>query len=302
MYVGHAAIALALKSRAPSVPIVPLALACYGPDWLEVGSMALNHHGQIAEYTHSIPAVIIGAAVASALYALIARRPGAAQILAGWLLHWPADYITGRKPVITGDTLIGLDLYRVPLADIAIETALVVIACVLYSRAVAKTSAHRRIVAMLGAALTASQFAMVYVGRQGSLMPWSPSLADEATQSHLVQGVGFTSFANAEVSDPHVSCTTGSYLNSERVMATKGTNGVATLICLTCGKEKYFSHDVPAAASCDQCGGTVFRTFSTPTEPDDAVIDALESQARSISYGDSSPDSTQGDARDLDLL
>jgi DNA-directed RNA polymerase subunit RPC12/RpoP len=84
--------------------------------------------------------------------------------------------------------------------------------------------------------------------------------------------------------------------------ATKTTKGVTTLVCLTCGKEKYFTQDVPAAVTCDQCSGTVFRTFSTPTEPDDAVIDSLEAQARSMAYGDSSPDTTQGDVRDLDLL
>jgi hypothetical protein len=100
----------------------------------------------------------------------------------------------------------------------------------------------------------------------------------------------------------HVSCYIRSHFYSEHDMATDGNKGVVTLVCLTCGKEKYFTHDVPAAATCEQCGGTVFRNFSTPTEPDDAVIDALEAQARSISYGDSSPDTTQGDARDLDLL
>jgi hypothetical protein len=84
--------------------------------------------------------------------------------------------------------------------------------------------------------------------------------------------------------------------------ATKTSKGVTTLVCLTCGKEKYFTQDVPAAVTCDQCSGTVFRTFSTPTEPDDAVIDSLEAQARSMAYGDSSPDTTQGDVRDLDLL
>ena len=85
-------------------------------------------------------------------------------------------------------------------------------------------------------------------------------------------------------------------------MGTKGPKGVVTLICLTCGKEKYFTQGVPAAAICDQCRGTVFRTFSTPTEPDDAAIDALEAQARSMAYGDSSPDTTRDDVRDLDLL
>ncbi|HEX9483791.1 MAG TPA: hypothetical protein VF929_04395 [Gemmatimonadaceae bacterium] len=59
---------------------------------------------------------------------------------------------------------------------------------------------------------------------------------------------------------------------------------------------------MPATLSCDQCAGTVFRTFATPTEPDDAAIDALEAQARSMAYGDSSPDTTRDDVRDLGLL
>ena len=75
---------------------------------------------------------------------------------------------------------------------------------------------------------------------------------------------------------------------------------MTTLVCLTCGKEKFFTQEVPAALACDQCSGTVFRTFDTPTEPDDAVIAALEAQARSVAYGDASPDTLPGDLRDLD--
>lgn len=82
-------------------------------------------------------------------------------------------------------------------------------------------------------------------------------------------------------------------------MAKDGPRGLITLVCLTCGKEQFFTQDVPAAVTCGQCGSTVFRTFATPTEPDEAAIDALESQARSMAYGDSSPDTTAGDVRDL---
>lgn len=85
-------------------------------------------------------------------------------------------------------------------------------------------------------------------------------------------------------------------------MSAKGSKGVVTLVCLTCGKEKFYTHDVPATVSCEQCGSTVFRTFDTLTEPDDAAVDALEAQARSIAYGDSSPDTTRDDVRDLDAL
>ena len=77
--------------------------------------------------------------------------------------------------------------------------------------------------------------------------------------------------------------------------------GSVTLVCLTCGNERFFDKAVPDAVSCEKCGGTVFRTFATPTEPDDATIATLEEQARSISYGDSSPDTSAGDVRDLDM-
>jgi hypothetical protein len=80
----------------------------------------------------------------------------------------------------------------------------------------------------------------------------------------------------------------------------RGTQGIVTLVCLTCGNEKDYDKAVPDAVTCEKCGGTVFRTFATPTEPDDATIAALEEQARSISYGDPSPDTQPGDVRDLD--
>jgi hypothetical protein len=88
--------------------------------------------------------------------------------------------------------------------------------------------------------------------------------------------------------------------HSERAMSANGPRGIVTLVCLTCGKEKFFTQEVPASVTCEQCGSTVFRSFATPTEPDDAAIDALEVQARSMAYGDSSPDTTSDDVRDLD--
>ena len=82
---------------------------------------------------------------------------------------------------------------------------------------------------------------------------------------------------------------------------TKSTNtqGVTTLICLTCGNEKTFDTDVPSSLTCDKCGSTVFRQFDTPTEPDEATLSNLEEQARSIQYGDSSPQTSPDEVRDL---
>ena len=79
-----------------------------------------------------------------------------------------------------------------------------------------------------------------------------------------------------------------------------GPRGFVTLVCMTCGNEKFYDDSVPRSTTCEKCGSTVFRTFDTPTEPDDATIATLDAQARSIAYGDSSPDTMPGDIRDLD--
>ena len=84
-------------------------------------------------------------------------------------------------------------------------------------------------------------------------------------------------------------------------MANKsGPRGVVTMVCLTCGNEKFFTDRVPSAITCERCQGTVWRQFATPTNADEATIDQLESQARSIQYGDPSPETTADEVRDLD--
>ena len=84
-------------------------------------------------------------------------------------------------------------------------------------------------------------------------------------------------------------------------MATpRGPRGLVTMVCLTCGAEKFFDKSVPSSLKCDKCGSTVFRQFATPTEPDEATIAQLEEQARSMSYGDPSPGTTPDEVRDLD--
>ena len=76
--------------------------------------------------------------------------------------------------------------------------------------------------------------------------------------------------------------------------------GIVSMICITCGNEKSFDRQVPTALTCEKCGGTVFREFDTPTVPDEATIDALDSQARSRAFGDPSPDTGPDEILDLD--
>ena len=76
MYAGHAAVALALKTRDPRVPIAPLVLACYGPDWLETFLGLYRERLAMSLYTHYLPGLLAGALAAAALYTILLRRPG----------------------------------------------------------------------------------------------------------------------------------------------------------------------------------------------------------------------------------
>ena len=83
-------------------------------------------------------------------------------------------------------------------------------------------------------------------------------------------------------------------------MKRSSPEGVITLVCLTCGNEHFYDHTVPVSVKCEKCGGTVFRQYATPTEPDEATVATLEAQARSIALDDDSPDTAPDDVRDLD--
>ena len=78
-----------------------------------------------------------------------------------------------------------------------------------------------------------------------------------------------------------------------------GAKSVLTMVCVTCGAEQFFDDQVPREMTCPKCRGRVFRQFSIPTEPDEATIDRLEAEARSIQYGDSSPQTSPDEVRDL---
>jgi hypothetical protein len=294
VYAGHAAIAIALRRREPRLPIVPLVLAAFGPDWLELFFGVPTKREGMAVFTHSLPAVLIAGGLAAGLWAAM-RRPGASTIFLAWLLHWPADLFTGRKPVLFRQPLIGLDLYKIPAADFALESVVIVIGCALYARAYPPRGELRRVIVILGAALIAIQGAVDVALSVMRNSEWTPSFAvnGRRPQPLPLSDHGRAGFRMHFAPRP-------SYQPHEEAMAMDGPRGIVTLVCLTCGKEKFFTREVPAAVSCEQCGSTVFRTFATPTEPDEAAIDALEAQARSMAYGDSSPDTTRDDVHDLD--
>ena len=72
-----------------------------------------------------------------------------------------------------------------------------------------------------------------------------------------------------------------------------------TMVCITCGSYKFFADELPSSIRCDACGNTVFRTFDTPNESNEAAISALQDTARHAALGDASPQTTRDDLRDL---
>ena len=176
MYAGHSAVALALKGRHPDVALFPLVLACFGPDWVDVILMVVSHYRSAELYSHSIPAVLIGACVAGGLMALFELR-GAATVFAGWLLHWPADLFTGLKPLFAVSPLIGMDLYHVPLADFLLEGALVCAGAAIYWRAFPATRRRTALVIATALALILSQAGVDRLIARTDSSGWHPSLA-----------------------------------------------------------------------------------------------------------------------------
>jgi hypothetical protein len=175
VYAGHAAVALALKTRDPRVPMVPLTLACYGPDWLEIVLGFWRGRLEMSFYTHYLPGLLTGALAAAALYVVLYRRPGGWVILSAWLLHWPADFFTAHKGLLSPTDRVGLDLYDLPAADFVLEAAVVLLCCALYARTFAHSTTQRRWVALIAVALVGLQ-AMLDIGLAQTTRTWDPSL------------------------------------------------------------------------------------------------------------------------------
>jgi len=206
VYAGHAAVAVALKTRAPRVPIAVLVVACFGPDWVELflGLLKGRRAGEI--YSHFIPAVLLGAALAALLFELIFRRRGSRWIAIGWLLHWPADFLTAHKPLIDPrGHRIGLDFYNLPLVDFTLEALLVVGCAWLYARTYAPSRRQRLWVAAAAMALVGIQGVLDYGLAHQPWREWNPSLAQERWQPHLtvtVPGSGVPSLRMALALSP----------------------------------------------------------------------------------------------------
>lgn len=135
MFIGHAAVAALAAAARPRVPLLPLLLAAYAADVVEIilDGVGISRTSAML-WSHSVTALVAGGAIAATVAALATRRSWLA-VLVGlvYLSHGLCDLLTGqRKPAWAGGPTYGLGLYKVPLADFAIEVGLVLLAAVLY--------------------------------------------------------------------------------------------------------------------------------------------------------------------------
>jgi hypothetical protein len=135
VFAGHAAVAALAGSTRPSVPVLPLVLAAYAADALEIAyhTFGVSHSGAM-QWSHSITAMFIGGTAFGLVVLAVLRRRDAA-VLAGlvYASHWVCDLLTGEnKPTWVGGPSLGFGLYQLPAADFVVEVLLVVAAAVLY--------------------------------------------------------------------------------------------------------------------------------------------------------------------------
>ncbi len=137
MYAGHVGVALGLRRAAGAPPLWLLVLAVQGPDWgdavvqlfrLPAVDPGWSPHGLIP-----VAAGLLGVSALAARLAPASARIRPALLAAGaYASHWLCDTVTAYKPTWPHGPMVGLYLYRRPVIDFALETAVVVAGWVLW--------------------------------------------------------------------------------------------------------------------------------------------------------------------------
>jgi membrane-bound metal-dependent hydrolase YbcI (DUF457 family) len=158
VYAGHAAIALLVKGVRPRIPLAVLVPVAFAPDWIEWVFDGLGHHDR--NISHSLISVGLGAALVGLIYWALRRTPlDAAALSLTYVSHWAADFITGLKPTWPGGPQVGLLLYAHPVADVVLESVVILLCWMVYLRSLPTTSRRRPASVLIPAGLIALQIA-----------------------------------------------------------------------------------------------------------------------------------------------
>lgn len=156
MYAGHVGIAVGAKGLRGSLPLWALIIASQLPDWTDATlCLAGVTSSTPGMFSHSLPAIGVLTIVGTLIYLATTRDfVGSAFIGALVVSHAAADYITGLKPTWPGGPMIGLDLYRHPVLDFAVEAVVILIGWLVYRASFpAEKRSSRNVLSVLGALL-----------------------------------------------------------------------------------------------------------------------------------------------------
>jgi hypothetical protein len=119
---GHLGIAAAVRSRWPGVSLLWLVPVSIAPDLLDVGYALTGICSPYGLYSHTVhAAALTGAVLGGAAFLGTGSRMTGLLTALVVLAHLPLDLVTGHKIFWPGGPLLGLNLYRQPLLDFAVE-------------------------------------------------------------------------------------------------------------------------------------------------------------------------------------
>ena len=159
MYAGHMGFALAACGIRRSIPLWLLVIASQLPDWADAGFCLANIRPlPLGILSHSLPAIGVLAVIAALACLAVDRDVNAMLLVAAVVLsHAAGDYLTGIKPTWSGGPMIGLELYKRPLIDFAVESAVIIAGWMVYRRSLPAESRSSRPAFTLLAALIVMQ-------------------------------------------------------------------------------------------------------------------------------------------------
>lgn len=152
--------------------LLALAAASFAPDLVDAAFVVLRICSPYGLYSHTIPAVAIEAGVVGGLaYLATSSRPITVSFVSVVLLHIAADYFTGRKLLMPGGEMVGLQWYDKPVYDFLLEAFLVVAGWLLFRRAGRAPQWARSPWLLLVALGTQATLDLMVVGYGRSLKP-----------------------------------------------------------------------------------------------------------------------------------
>jgi hypothetical protein len=156
MYAGHVGVALGAHGIRRAIPLWFLVITSQLPDWADAAfCLAGIRPLPLGILSHSIPAVGSLALIAALVYVIAWRDPaGVLIVVAVVVSHAVGDYFTGIKPTWPGGPMIGLELYKQPFVDLAMESAIIIGGWAVYRKSLpVERQSSRPMFTVLGALL-----------------------------------------------------------------------------------------------------------------------------------------------------